>query len=290
MLWLPALIGAAVLLPLGLDHDRGRQVARRCGCRRHRSSRQHTAQGEDIVPVARSRCSWSPCSSSAWAVVELRRRGAAAAGRTPRRRRRRLAASGIAVGVVLTARGARVDRRRDVDDRADRRVGQPRGVGGLVQRRAARAAETGAGGARSAAAEGERLAEVRLPRGAFALVDAARALGRGVDEHDGRRPHACTARAARRRPARRPRSRPRGSRRRCARSTARCRAAGAGTGSGARYSISCRAMSVIVLAPGVGVEHRRGRADGVLGRRRRSPRTPGCAPPRAGCSIRALLT
>ncbi len=77
----------------------------------------------------------------------------------------------------------------------------------------------------------------------------------------------------------RPRSRPRGSRRRAGRSTAGCRAAAAGTGSAARYSTSWRAISEIVGEPG-----RPSRTARRSGRRRggrRSPRTPGCAPPRA---------
>ena len=202
----------------------------RSGCPRRRSSRSTPAKGEDIVPWLDRAARASPCSIAAWAVIELARaparRGLTARPPAPRPRhpdrgRRR-----------AHARGARGRRRLDVDDRADRRVGQPRRVGGLVQRRAARASDHAAVAlSRSAAAEGDRLAEVGLPRGAFARRRC------GADARSPRRrarsssPRGCRARAVRRRPASTPRSRRRGSRRRCARSRARCRAAGAGTGS-----------------------------------------------------------
>ncbi len=175
VLWLPVLIAAAVLLPLGLiTIEAGKWLEVRVPPAP--LIQEHTAKGEDIVPWLIALLVVAALVS-AWAVIELVARRRDGGGRRtpsarswhPDRRRHR-----------AHARGARGDRRRDLDDRADRRVGQPRRVGGVVQRRAARAVSI-AGARGSAATERERLAEVRFPRGPFALVDAARTLGRGVD-------------------------------------------------------------------------------------------------------------
>ena len=85
-----------------------------------------------------------------------------------------------------------------------------------------------------------------------------------------------------RRPA--PRNRPRDSTRPSVRARAARRAARAGTGSAARYSISWRAMSVTVSAPGrpSRIGHRVVALDAGVVR----PRTRRCAPPRRGGASR----
>ena len=141
VLWIPVLIAAAVLLPLGLvTIEAGKWLEARVPPAP--LIQEHTAKGEDIIPWLIALLVVAVLVS-AWAVIELvaRRRAAedaepASARPWPPDRRRHRA----------HARGARGDRRRDLDDRADRRVGQPRRVGGVVQRRAARAV-TCAGGA-----------------------------------------------------------------------------------------------------------------------------------------------
>ena len=137
VLWIPVLIAAAVLLPLGLvTIEAGKWLEARVP--EAPLIQEHTAKGEGIIP-------WLiailvvAVLVSAWAVIELvaRRRAGqdgappAARPRHPDRGRRR-----------AHARVARGGRRHDVDDRADRRVGQPSRVGGVVQRRAARAVIT----------------------------------------------------------------------------------------------------------------------------------------------------
>ena len=143
VLWLPALIGAAVLLPLGLvTIEAGEWLEERVP--QTPLIQAHTDIGESIVPWLVALLVLAAVIA-AWAVFEMvsaRRAGdgepAASRPWSPRRGQRR----------AHTRRTRRRDR-LDLDHRADRRGRQPRRVGGHVQRRPARGLSLSGDGTRS---------------------------------------------------------------------------------------------------------------------------------------------